>query len=104
MCIRDSARAESNCSHTWVLGAGPFEKGSIYEGKRFAGKKVGANGVLPAPAWANKETPMRVENDSLNYRNAYSFQRSTTKDSAVELASAEEDIEDAEVSSTESAR
>ena len=98
------ARAESNCSHTWVLGAGPFEKGSIYEGKRFAGKQVGANGVLPAPAWANKEAPMRVENDSLSYRNAYSFPRSKTKDSAVELASAEEDIEDAEVSSTESDR
>ena len=98
------ARAESNCSHTWVLGAGPFEKGSIYEGKRFAGKQVGANGVLPAPTWANKEASTRFENESLSYRNAYSFQRSTATGSTVELASAEEDIEDAESSSTESAR
>ena len=98
------ARAESNCSHTWVLGAGPFEKGSIYEGKRFAGKQVGANGLLPAPTWANKEAPTRVLNEPLSYRNAYSFQHKT-KDSAVKLASAEEDIEnDEEEGSTEATR
>jgi len=86
------AKAESNCSHTWVLGAGPFEKGSIYEGKRFAGKKIGTNGVLPKPVWARKNAPRQANNDQLSYRNPYSFQRSTTEYDAVELASAEEDI------------
>ena len=96
------ARAESNCSHTWVLGAGPFEKGSIYEGKRFAGKEVGANGVLPEPVWVRKGDSVQVDKDQLSYRNAYSFQRSTTKDAAVVLTSAEEDID--EEKSTELAR
>ena len=94
------ARAESSCSHSWVLGAGPFEKGSIYEGKRFAGKEVGANGVLPAPVWAKEEALTQVQDDPLNYRNAYSFQRSTTDDSSVELASSEEDIEDGDEESS----
>lgn len=31
------ARSESTAQNTWVMGAGPFTKGSIYEGKRFAG-------------------------------------------------------------------
>jgi len=97
------ARAESSCSHTWVLGAGPFEKGSIYEGKRFAGKEVGANGVLPDPVWLKKEALGQVQNEPLNYRNAYSFQRSTPKEAAVELASAEEDI-DGEEGSAEPTR
>ena len=32
------AKAESTSSNTWFLGAGPFQKGSIYEGMRFAGQ------------------------------------------------------------------
>lgn len=34
------AKAESTSSNTWYLGAGPFQKGSIYEGMRFAGQKL----------------------------------------------------------------
>ncbi|MFH5803331.1 DUF6655 family protein [Alienimonas sp. DA493] len=34
------AAADSEASHTWLLGAGPFEKGQIYDGTRFAGEKV----------------------------------------------------------------
>lgn len=33
-------KSESTSSNTWVLGAGPFQKGSIYEGFRFAGRKL----------------------------------------------------------------
>ncbi len=32
------AKSESTSSSTWLLGAGPFQKGTIYEGFRFAGK------------------------------------------------------------------
>lgn len=34
------AKAESTSNNTWVLGAGPFQKGSVYEGIRFAGRKL----------------------------------------------------------------
>jgi hypothetical protein len=33
--------ASSNASDTWILGAGPFQRGSIYNGTSFAGSKVG---------------------------------------------------------------
>ena len=34
------AKAESTSSSTWVLGAGPFQRGSIHEGVRFAGRRI----------------------------------------------------------------
>lgn len=43
------AKAESNSTSTWVLGAGPFQKGSVYETTRFAGRdlnQVGKGNVL----------------------------------------------------------
>lgn len=37
------SRSESSCRSSWVLGAGPFQKGSIHEGTRFAGRNLGKN-------------------------------------------------------------
>ncbi len=34
------AKAESDSNNTWILGAGPFQKGSIYKDVRFAGKAI----------------------------------------------------------------
>ncbi|MCA9263129.1 MAG: hypothetical protein KDA60_04750 [Planctomycetales bacterium] len=36
----DVALAHSRARSTWVLGAGPFQRGSIYEKTRFAGKPI----------------------------------------------------------------
>jgi len=36
------ARAESTSRNSWVLGAGPFQKGTVHDGTRFAGKKFEA--------------------------------------------------------------
>lgn len=33
------ARSKSSARDTWVLGAGPWQRGTIYEGTQFAGKK-----------------------------------------------------------------
>ena len=41
------AKAESNSNSTWVLGAGPFQKGSIYEDVKFAGKTLKRPPVKP---------------------------------------------------------
>ena len=35
------ARSESTSRSSWLLGAGPFQKGTIYDGTRFAGKRLG---------------------------------------------------------------
>mgnify|MGYP005846358593 CR=1 FL=1 len=32
--------AESESKHTWIFGAGPFERGSIYDGTNFAGDQL----------------------------------------------------------------
>lgn len=34
------AKAESTSKNTWLLGAGPFQRGSIYEGVQFAGTAI----------------------------------------------------------------
>lgn len=34
-------RSESTSNNTWVLGAGPFQKGTIHDGVRFAGNELG---------------------------------------------------------------
>ena len=33
-------KSESSSTNTWVMGAGPFQKGSIHEGFRFAGRNI----------------------------------------------------------------
>ena len=34
------AKAESTSRNTWVLGAGPFQRGTIHDGIKFAGRKI----------------------------------------------------------------
>jgi hypothetical protein len=35
------ANQESSANDVWILGAGPFQRGTIYEGTAFAGKTIG---------------------------------------------------------------
>ena len=37
------SQSESSCRSSWVLGAGPFQKGSIHDGTRFAGRQLGGS-------------------------------------------------------------
>ncbi len=39
--------AESKAKNTWVFGAGPFQRGTIYEGTRFAGSKLDVPLIYP---------------------------------------------------------
>jgi hypothetical protein len=44
--------ARSRAQARWLLGAGPFQSGTIYEGTQFAGRKLGASslkGATPEP-------------------------------------------------------
>ncbi len=65
------AKAESTSRNTWILGAGPFQKGTIHEGVRFAGQTIEQH---PA-AFARKRTapqPSHRQGD-LNYRQEFAF-------------------------------
>ena len=91
------AQAESSCSRTWVLGVGPFEKGTIYDNKRFAGKEIGAEsrGLLGSSVRPNTNEMSDSNHSQLSYRDSHSFQRVPQQVPAqnVRLAAAEEDVE-----------
>jgi len=95
------AKAESNCTSTWVLGAGPFQKGSVYDTTRFAGRelnKVG-NGNLLRSGLIRKPTDLPRTIESPRYDSAHLFdmpplpkslEADVIKDSKVRQASFEE--------------
>jgi hypothetical protein len=58
--------ARSRSQARWILGAGPFQSGSIYEGTQFAGRKLG---VKPSPS---SRTDNLSEQD-LMYRDQHVF-------------------------------
>ena len=35
------AQTESSSNDVWIMGAGPFQRGTIYEGTEFAGRAIG---------------------------------------------------------------
>jgi Family of unknown function (DUF6655) len=47
------AHQESSANDVWILGAGPFQRGTIYEGTEFAGKSINndihPSGQIPPP-------------------------------------------------------
>ena len=92
------AQAESSCSRTWVMGVGPFEKGTIYDRKRFAGKELNAEkrGLIGSLRQKNAGEAANISNSQLSYRDAHSFPHfpRPIATAGVALASAEEEIDD----------
>lgn len=105
------AKAESTSSNTWYLGAGPFQKGTIYEGMRFAGQKLPPAPNLDAMTAENllinrdkNKTPPPAP-PSIEYGNEYVFENLTPEsldptstndsESEVQKASYEDDVESA---------
>ncbi len=74
------AKAESTSSNTWYLGAGPFQKGTIYEGMRFAGQKLPPAPNLDAMTAENllihrhKNKPLTAAPPKIEYGNEYVFE------------------------------
>jgi hypothetical protein len=62
-----NSAASSSASDTWVLGAGPFQRGSIYQGTNFAGSKV----RIYWP-WRKKPKPSTIP---VKYADEYVFAR-----------------------------
>lgn len=56
------AKAESSSKNTWLLGAGPFQRGTIYDGVKFAGTVI-------------KQKPRRqqLETGQVHYTQEYTF-------------------------------
>lgn len=70
-----TAKAESNSTSTWVLGAGPFQKGSVYDTTRFAGRainEVGHGNVLRS-GLIRRSASTADNNHSLRYDAAHVF-------------------------------
>ena len=97
------AAADSQASHTWLFGAGPFEKGQIYGGTRFAGEKVSI-----VPKWLRRRDPEAFDPTAslagYNESRVYGFEPPPTPaesgppellpDGGARLASAEEPAAD----------
>ncbi|MDE0936685.1 MAG: hypothetical protein OSA89_12270 [Mariniblastus sp.] len=75
------AKAESTSSNTWYLGAGPFQKGTIYEGMRFAGQKLPPAPHLDVMTGENllvnreKNKPLAPIAKTIEYGNEYVFEK-----------------------------
>ncbi|MFI4874057.1 MAG: DUF6655 family protein [Blastopirellula sp. JB062] len=54
------AQSMGTARDTWLLGAGPFQGGNIYDRAQFAGTKIG----LPNPFRRKKASPIPVEYDA----------------------------------------
>ncbi len=93
------AKAESNSTSTWVLGAGPFQKGSVYETTRFAGRdlnEVGHGNVLRS-GLLRKPSTLTTTEDAPRYDSAHQFtpppktdETDVVEDAEVQQASFEE--------------
>ncbi|MDB4766406.1 hypothetical protein OAG71_01825 [bacterium] len=69
------AKAESNSSSTWVLGAGPFEKGTMYDSTRFAGRDINhvGRGNIIRSGLIRRANVATKNTNPLRYDSAYVF-------------------------------
>ena len=54
-----NAEADSQASHTWLLGAGPFEKGDIYDGHPVRGRPAAGRAEVAPPEGPARPTTRR---------------------------------------------
>jgi hypothetical protein len=73
------AKAESTSRNTWFLGAGPFQKGSIYEGMRFAGQEIPPAPQFdptkfdPAHPFRSKDQMADLPSEKIQYQDEHLF-------------------------------
>ena len=70
-----TAKAESNSSSTWVMGAGPFQKGTVYDSTRFAGRDINnlSRGSFLRSRLLRKSDKVAQETRELRYDTPYVF-------------------------------
>ncbi len=61
------AQAGSSARDTWILGVGPLQYGSIYNGTRFAGRRLRGSGVV------SDDSRIAGQSDGIDHRRNYLF-------------------------------
>ena len=89
------AVARSTASDTWVLGAGPFKRGTVYDGIQFAGSKI------DLPAARSPGSNGRPETVIVPYSNEFYF-RQPTLQSGVQQPNSVKQADHQEPAETES--
>ena len=80
------AQAGSSARDTWILGIGPLQYGSIYNGTRFAGKRIRTSGNV-----SNDESRIAGQSNGIDHRGNYLFANKifSKKESDSAIASAD---------------
>jgi hypothetical protein len=76
------AKAESTSRDTWLMGAGPFQKGSIYDGMRFAGEEIPSQ--LPALNDEHGDQGATTVRQVVPFQSEYVFSRPKPAEDAAE--------------------
>ncbi len=73
------AQAGSSARDTWILGVGPLQYGTIYNGTRFAGKRLRNRSASP------EESQIALHTNGVDHRKNYLFENKlfNQKNSAV---------------------
>jgi hypothetical protein len=67
------SQANSSARDTWILGAGPFQRGTIYKGTRFAGLRMPRTYVPLVPVPVLHEQNEEIEPAGINMRDAFVY-------------------------------
>jgi hypothetical protein len=59
------AHQESSANDVWILGAGPFQRGTIYEGTAFAGKSLGHDDEAKENQGVRRRPPVDLARESV---------------------------------------
>lgn len=73
--------ASSTAQHTWILGAGPFQRGTIYEGPKFAGTRLPVPRTLHEPGQAHPQ-----DEEAVSVTESAIFLRQSEEADPVQLA------------------
>lgn len=69
------SQANSSARDTWILGAGPFQRGTIYKGTRFAGLRMPRTYVPIVPVPVLHEQIEDIEPAGINMRDAFVYEK-----------------------------
>jgi len=64
----DVAIAKSTAQDTWLFGAGPFQRGTIYKGVLFAGTKLGIPSLFPRVGTNQSDSRVAKKKEPMQFR------------------------------------
>jgi hypothetical protein len=85
-------RQESSANDVWIFGAGPFQRGTIYEGTAFAGNAIGNESPKTDGVPQLKAGPSVTHEDLFNSPSVVAAKSSKRKGDGVALAAHQETV------------